>query len=98
MPVKRRQGKRRLGEAAELEAWGELFTCGYDFFGDLEPFGFPGGDTDRAARAAAPQAWKRLGIAYLETAWADRYKGSGQRQTPWAVEEFGYPKGWRDAG
>jgi hypothetical protein len=98
MPVKRRQGKRRVGDAAEVEAWAELFGYGYDFFGELEPFGFPGGDACRAARAAAPDAWQRLGTTYLETVWADRNKAPGQRQTPWAVEEFGYPEGYTDAG
>jgi hypothetical protein len=95
MPVKRRQTKRRLGDAAEVQAWAELFGCGYDFFGDLEPFGFPGGDACRAARAAAQDAWKRLGTAYLETVWAAR--GPGEPATPWAVERFGYPKGYNDA-
>jgi hypothetical protein len=96
MPVKRRQTKRRLGDAGEVQAWSELFACGYDFFGDLEPFGFPGRDADRAARAAAPEAWKRLGKVYMETVWAAR--GPGQPDTPWAVEQFGDPKECHDAG
>jgi hypothetical protein len=81
MPV-----KRRLGPAAEVEAWSEIFQCGYDFFGDLEPLGFKGGDADRAARAAAPEAWARLGALCLET-HADR--------KPWALEKFGQPRGYR---
>lgn len=96
MPVKRRPGKRRIGDAAEVEAWSELFTCGYDYFGDLRPYGFHGaGDADREARAAAPEAWKRLGKVYLETVWANRNRSDGQRQMPWAVQEFGKP--WEKA-
>ena len=97
MPAKRRNSKRRTSSNAEVEAWSDLFTCGYDFFGDLEPWGFPrNNDADRAARAAAPEAWQRLGAAFLEN-WSP-HPAPGQRQTPWAVEEFGYPKGYRHAG
>ena len=38
-PVRARHPKRRVSEAAELEAWETLFATGFDYFGDLE-FGF----------------------------------------------------------
>jgi len=77
-----------------MHAWGELFACGYDFFGDLKPLGFPSDDADRAARAAAPEAWRRFGKPWLESG---AHKGPGQPETPWAVAEFGYPRGYNDA-
>lgn len=88
MPVKRRLSKRKLSTAAELAAWSELFTTGYDFFDDLEPFGFPHiHDADRAARAAAPEAWSRLGETFMMT-WEPDPR---VREEPWALEEFGKP-------
>ncbi len=39
MPVKKRQGKRRTDEQAELTAWSEAFETQFDFFGELEPSG-----------------------------------------------------------
>jgi hypothetical protein len=93
MPAKRRIAKRRISPAAELQAWSELFDIGHDFFNDLAPLGFPGGDGDARAREAARKAWRRLGAAFMET-----FQPDGVRSQPWAVEEFGYPKGWRDAG
>jgi hypothetical protein len=88
MPAKRRIAKRRISPAAELAAWSELFDIGHDFFNDLEPLGFPGGDCDRAARKAARSAWRRFGAAFMENFQPDEV-----RLRPWAVEEFGYPKG-----
>ncbi|MBR1246143.1 hypothetical protein JQ609_04265 [Bradyrhizobium sp. AUGA SZCCT0169] len=83
-----------MGDAAEVAAWGGVFSCGYDFFGDLEPFGFPGGDSCRAARAAAPDVWRRLGKSWLESG---AHKAHGQPETPWALEQFGYPEGYINA-
>ncbi|MCK1507183.1 hypothetical protein [Bradyrhizobium sp. 18] len=97
MPMKRKIRKRRTGDAAEVKAWAGLFYCGYDYFRDLKPYGFTAKDADRAARVAAPEAWKRLGKTYLETLWVARFKGPGQRQVPWAVEEFGFPEGYNHA-
>ena len=95
MPAKQRASKRRTSPAAELEAWATLFECGYDFFGDLEPFGF-GPGSDQAARAAAGEAWQRLGFAFM-AAWNQRQHHPAGRQTPWAAEQFGLPKGGRNA-
>jgi len=88
MPVKRRISKRRLGNADELGAWGELFSSGYDFFGDLDVLGFSANDADRAARAAAPEAWARLGEAFMATWEPD----PPVREEPWALQEFGKPR------
>lgn len=85
MPVKRRRPKYRVDSAAELAAWAPLFDSGYDFFGDLAPFGFPGGDADEAVRAAAPEAWRRLGAAYLTSELYDPSRAC------WALETFGRP-------
>jgi hypothetical protein len=86
MPVKRRLHKRRIDPVAELRAWSELFDIGHDFFGDLEPLGFRGGDCDRAARLAARSAWRRFGAEFMET-----FKPDAVRARPWAFEEFGDP-------
>ena len=92
MPVRRRRPKRRHSVEAELESWRCLFECGHDFFSDLEEFGFA---TEPAARAAAPEAWDRLG-AFLMGSW--RPEGPPpHRQVPWAFEQFGAPSAARNA-
>lgn len=83
MPVKRRAHKRRISPDAERAMWSGLFECGYDFFNDLSPLGFPGGDCDAAARKAARKAWRRHGAAFMET-WRSDVQ-------PWAQVEFGDP-------
>jgi hypothetical protein len=87
MPVKSRCPKRRIDPAAELEAWSMLFRCGYDYFRDLEPYGFDGPEGEAAARIAAKKAWKRLGRAYMAN-----FKPEPPREQPWALEEFGDPR------
>ena len=83
MPVKSRRAKRRIDEAAEVKAWSMLFNCGWDYLHELEPFGL---HTDGEARAAAPEAWNRLGEQFLATWKPD------VRPQPWALERFGNPK------
>jgi hypothetical protein len=83
MPVKRRLAKRRISPEAETAAWADLFSTGHDYFCDLEPFGFPGGDSDRAARQAARDAWRRFGADFMRT-WSGVVP-------PWAFLEFGEP-------
>ncbi len=78
MPVKRRNPKQRA--SAEAAAWATMFSSGWDFFRDLAPLS----ETD--ARAAAPQAWRQLGAAFM-----DGWRPSEARQTPWALETFGPP-------
>jgi len=95
MPVKRKQVKHR-GFAAEAEAWSGVFECGDDFFNDLLPLGFQttgiGGDSGEAARAAAPEAWQRLGGAYyLAHLWPQQQPHSVFK-IPWALEQFGDPE------
>ncbi|PAQ01560.1 hypothetical protein LRP31_18800 [Mesorhizobium mediterraneum] len=83
MPVKRRVAKRRQDSTAELDAWSETFTSGFDFFGDLAPFGLV---DDRNIQAAAKEAWTRLGVAFLGD-----WRPTDVRETPWALQEFGEP-------
>ncbi len=89
MPRRHRQAKRRVAPEAEAEAWATLFATGYDFFGALKEWGFerelfaPG----TAARAAAPEAWARLGRIFL-----DRRMGDGFNGEPWALKQFGEPE------
>lgn len=82
MPVKRRANKRRIDPAVELEAWGPFFESGLPgFAGDLEELGH---HDQEAMRAAAPDAWSRLGRLFL-----DRRERADQ---PWALREFGAPE------
>lgn len=87
MPVKRRASKRRVDPRAEVEAWETVFECEYDFFGDLEPWGFT---SDEEKYAAAPDAWQRLGAMFLET------YDNPDKPIPWALEAFGPPPGWQE--
>ena len=97
MPVKRRNAKRRLNDAAALEAWRGIFDCGSDFFGDLEPFGIiespfarstEESEKNRAAlEAAGREAWEHLGGAFM-AGW----EPTQVREKPWAFEQFGEPR------
>ncbi|WP_192177670.1 hypothetical protein [Mesorhizobium amorphae] len=78
-PLRRRQ----IGSEAEYQAWSETFTSGYDFFGDLAPFGLV---DDRDIQAAAKEAWTRLGARFLKS-----WQPTDIRETPWALDEFGAP-------
>ncbi|MEP7241746.1 MAG: hypothetical protein ABI697_12740 [Devosia sp.] len=101
MPVKRRAGKRRVDPQAEIMAWSGLFRCGYDFFGELEPWGFGGraDPTDTEARMAAPTVWARLGPSFMD--WFDEGRrgslphATGDNGEPWALTEFGDPRNGR---
>jgi hypothetical protein len=89
MPVKKRLGKKRIGETEECALWADLFATGYSAFfaGDLEDLNFP---DKYAANRAAPEAWTRLGRIYMETIWPTLGKPAALR--PWAYEVFGPPK------
>lgn len=98
MPAKRRTAKRRLAPHAELLAWSGLFRCGYDYFRALDrERRWPSTDTaDQSKRAAAPEAWKRLGGAFLDL-WESGGLPSLPRDTgkgglPWALVQFGDPR------
>ncbi len=84
MPPKRRTEKRRMDPAAELAAWSMTFACGRDYFNDLPRIGVPM-ESHRPERAAAEDAWRRLGARFLS-----------EPQDPhlmpaWALKEFGEP-------
>jgi hypothetical protein len=83
VPVKRRHPKRRTTAEAELAAWSMLFEGGHDYFNAL---GFGYGN-DAEAREAAPDAWRRLGAAFL----AARPENAG-RAVPWALDALGEPR------
>jgi hypothetical protein len=84
MPVKRRAAKRRLDLAAELQAWSMVFACGRDYFNDLPSIGVLT-DGSRPDRAAAEDAWRRLGARFLA-------EPQDPHLTPaWALKEFGEP-------
>ena len=87
MPVKVRRPKRRVSDAAELEAWSTFFEFGKDFFHQLDDWGL---DTDKARHAAAPAAWRRFGETFMAT-----WRPTVIRNEPWAFEQFGSPKGGR---
>ena len=101
MPVKRRKPKQRQTTEAEMEAWSVMFEGGHDWFGSLEPFGFTRNDSDEEARAAAPEAWKRLGAMFLEereprpsdTTPVPAHLVGVVSMHPWALYEFGKPPG-----
>ncbi len=84
MPVKRRISKRRVSPDAEVEAWATAFATGWDFFGDLKPFGL---ETYDQIREAAPEAWKRLGRIFLDRRMGDDFNGPN-----WALEQIGEPE------
>ena len=96
MPVKRRNSKRQLNDAALLEIWRVTFQCGCDFFSELEQVGiayplhvFPPEARPKAEvkfMTAAEEAWKELGAAFLA-----EWQPSGPRDKPWALEQFGEP-------
>lgn len=85
MPVKRRVHKRRLSQAAELQAWECLFDTGHDFFDDLPEIGVQTDAYSVPNVSAARQAWHRLGSAFLANRQSDP-----ERQ-PWALRTFGDP-------
>ena len=86
MPLKRRTEKRRMDPAAELAAWSMVFQSGWDYFGDLPRLGVLMDEHGhRPDRAAAEEAWRRLGARFLA-------EPQDPHLTPsWALKEFGEP-------
>lgn len=87
MPVKARQSKQRRSSRAEIEAWGDLFECeGFDFFGDLEDFGYTFPWIGHIApRADLEKAWHHFGRAWLAI------RPPHCEGECWALKEFGPP-------
>lgn len=81
MPAKRRKSKVRQ---EDVTVWALAFTCGRDYFDDLEGAGVPVDSYGRPSREDAEAAWQRLGAAFLEQ-YHDPYI------VPWALIEFGEP-------
>ena len=84
MPVKRRAAKKHI--SVEVAAWAEMFQTGYDGFGDLSDLGYSGEYNDPQKYRDAPQAWARLGAAFL-TSRPDWWPA----KPAWALEQFGDP-------
>ncbi len=64
MPVRARRPKRRISEAAEVEAWETLFETGMDLFNDLG-LGLRFGPHSEDEFALVRDAWQRLGDRFL---------------------------------
>ena len=88
MPVRKRVSKTRLDD---LPARGLAFTCGRDYFDDLERAGVRVDSYGRPKREDAEAAWQRLGAAFLQQ-YHDPYV------VPWALTEFGQPGARRRRG
>lgn len=88
MPVKRRQTKRRMDPRAEAQAWEMVFTCGYDFFGELQRFGIDlrCAKLNEETLAVANEAWSRLGHIFMANWDAEK-----ERRMPWAYDQFEEP-------
>jgi hypothetical protein len=84
----------RIDPATECLAWHSVFACGHDFAGGLLAQGLDSWH-DRAdfnageLRAAAADAWSRLGRLWLAT-FAEPDLGP-----PWALTTFGDPSNSR---
>lgn len=76
--------RKRLGDAAELEAWRSWFADGVAFDGDVMDLGLWQASSEDFERAGR-QAWHRLGAAFLRTC--------NGKKPPWALERFGGPNG-----
>lgn len=94
MPSKMRTRKsRRVTAEPPAKAWAQVFIAGYDYLRRLAPYGL---QTEAEIRAAAPDAWRRHGAAFLER-W-ERGDPPGRTSDepwvhkPWALREFGRPR------
>jgi len=72
-----------------MAPWKMVFTCGYDYFGDLDEFGLT---DDLQKQAKARIAWAHFGARFMRY-WDAKAQG---REAPWAFEQFGAPTGWRE--
>jgi hypothetical protein len=83
MPVRRRLAKRRVDPAVELQDWENWFEWGREgFAGELWDYGLR---TKEDTLAAMPEAWQRLGAAFM----AARKRAD---QVPYALKQFGDPR------
>jgi hypothetical protein len=83
MPVRRRSNRRR---GDDFKAWAGYLECGFDFFGELPSIG----RKEHPPLVAARAAWLRFAPELIERWQTSRV---GIPHLPWAIEEFGLPKG-----
>ena len=62
-----------------------VFSSSYDYFADLKGIGVETDAYDRPDRAAAEEAWHRLGARFLAT------RDPREQRAPWALQQFGEP-------
>jgi hypothetical protein len=88
MPAKAKHAKRRIDEAAELEAWSMMFATGYDYFSAVARLRKPTGPIGRddPSLSEARDAWRRLGPMFMAS-----WKPEQNRPLPWAHVRFGPP-------
>ena len=93
-PRRRNKGSGRFTPEREILDWWDVLRTGYNFFGDLTPYGFTGDDAHEwpAQRQAAEDVWRRIGSNFL-TVWRPEHPS----ETPWAWREYGPPRGWDGA-
>lgn len=84
MPVKKRNAKRRIDLAAQIEAWAIVFGAGFDFFRELPAFGVAIDEHGRPDREGARAAWLIFGPDYVLTR-------DPAMKISWAEREFGKP-------
>jgi hypothetical protein len=84
LPPKIRPRKKRLTFEEELFIWAIIFESSYDYFSEARiAYGLP---DENAVRAAARDAWQRLGHVFLA-----RRNEPPTRHRPWALAKFGPP-------
>lgn len=81
------RSKRRqiVDDDAQRLAWRRVFATGVDYLGELRPLGIT---TQAELEAAAPDAWRRFGRAWLAKR---RPPIDAYALAPWAARTFGRP-------
>ncbi|RWK19817.1 MAG: hypothetical protein EOR43_23115 [Mesorhizobium sp.] len=93
MPVRRRIDRHR---PAELAAWRDWFSFGYDWFGHLYEAGIVAEYKEQPDEATARAAWQRCGEAFLAEFAAEQAQERYPREEPpHALTVFGPPAGRR---
>ena len=92
--MKRRIRMKPHTPEREVLDWWDILRTGYNYFGNLTPYGFTGDHAHEwpAQRIAAKEIWQRVGSVFL-TFWRPEHPS----ETPWAWREYGPPAGWDGA-